>query len=99
VTVPRSLPNRHPTIEQLIALANRAGRRVLSSAEISTLRRGIDALAAAATGEPIRGAPHKPSPQLVEAQLLLAAAVRAYAGAYGMTEEQALAEIRTEARL
>lgn len=95
---PRSLPNRTPTVAQLITLVSRSSRKPLTSPEISTLRSGIEALAAAATGSPASaGAPSGPSRREAHLQRLLDAASRLYAESYGLTPEQAMAEIRAEA--
>ena len=94
----RSLPNRAPTVPQLITLVNRSSRKPLTSAEIATLRGGIEALAEAATG-PLAagGVPSGPSRREAHLQRLLDAASRLYADSYGLTQEQAVAEIRAEA--
>jgi hypothetical protein len=93
-----SRPNRAPTVQQLLELAGRAGGKPLRSAEVVTLKGGIRALAAAAGSG--AAAPAAPSPaRASETELLLAAAVRLYAGVYGLTTEQAEAEVRAEAGL
>lgn len=90
-----SRANRAPTVDQLLVLAGRAGRKALTSAEVRTLQAGVRALAESVGA----GVPQVPARRDVEAERLLAAAVRLYAGAYGLSMAQAEGEIRQEAGL
>ena len=81
-------PNREPSVEQLLVLVARAQRKVLRPAEIVTLQLGIRGLADGA----VLG-------YATDAGRLLLAAARLYASAYGLSVDQAEAEIRAEAGL
>ncbi|MCC9307725.1 hypothetical protein LN042_11555 [Kitasatospora sp. RB6PN24] len=91
----RQTVNWTPSVDQLLALAGRAGGKPLRYVEVATLKAGIERLASAASAD----LPPAPVAAPDQTARLLEAALRLYADVYGLTREQAAAEVRAEAGL
>lgn len=96
MTAPTRRRTPRPTVEQLLILVDRAERGRLSGAEGAVLRTAVAAMGAARRAAGGGQAAGQVREQRLQAQI--DAAAKLLAGVYGITREQALAEIQAEAR-